>query len=73
MVVRPVDSVIDLEGLTDRMAWLMAQQSTLPSYMPPSIPDKDVTVELPVTQALYEAGRGDLTGCQTFQWVWLRD
>lgn len=51
------------------MAWLMDRQVTVPGNWPTVLEDTDVTVELPVSQMMYESGQGDLTGCQTLQWV----
>ena len=50
-----------------RMAWMLDRRFVCTSQLPTAIDDKEVTVELPVTQAIYESGVGDLTGCQTLE------
>lgn len=45
----------------------MERQVTLPGNWPVTLDDSNVTVELPVTQAIFESGYGALTGSQTLQ------
>jgi len=46
---------------------MIDRQVTKCGHWPSAIDDQDVTIELPVTQSIFDSGQGDLTGCQSLQ------
>ncbi|ORY33727.1 hypothetical protein BCR39DRAFT_518895 [Naematelia encephala] len=49
------------------MAYILERCGTLSTTWPTSLPDSEITVELPVLQSVYDSCFGELTGVQTLQ------
>ena len=56
------------QAIRDRSFWMMfivERTISMATSWPSSLADDEITVELPVTQAVFDLGFGDLTGTQT--------